>query len=162
MVLGEKGVGKSTLINSLLWNGIEHSVQQYSQYRELSATLKEGNLDIRVSVLEFPGFGERVEGGDMTEPALRCLEERFDNYFQWEMKAVRQTLSDQRLDACLYLLAPTGHSLKTLDMENLRRLQELVNIIPCLAKADSFTKEELKDFKQSVSLICLVLDNQIL
>ena len=108
MVLGEKGVGKSTLINSLLWNGIEHSVQQYSQYRELSATLKEGNLDIRVSVLEFPGeeinrcitdksspnvegFGERVEGGDMTEPALRCLEERFDNYFQWEMKVITIT-----------------------------------------------------------------------
>ena len=52
MVLGEKGVGKSTLINSLLWGGTEHSVQQYSQYRELSATLKEG---IRVSALEFPG-----------------------------------------------------------------------------------------------------------
>ena len=36
-------------------------------------------------------------------------------------------------------------------------IQEVVNIIPCIAKADSFTSEELKEYKQSVSIICLML-----
>ena len=35
-------------------------------------------------------------------------------------------------------------------------MQEVVNIIPCIAKADSFTSEELKDYKQTVSIICLM------
>jgi len=29
-------------------------------------------------------------------------------------------------------------------------MQEVVNIIPCIAKADSFTSEELKDYKQTI------------
>ena len=69
------------------------------------------------------------------------------------------------MDVCLYLLPPTGHGIKRVDMETIKRiqvgtmflqaknetcLQDLVTVIPCVAKADSFTKEELTELKQQV------------
>ena len=64
-----------------------------------------------------------MDSGDLLEPAVRCLEENLEKYFEWEMKAVRPAVSDSRVDVCLYLLSPTGHSLKKHDIEALKRLQ---------------------------------------
>ena len=42
-------------------------------------------------------------------------------------------------------------SLKPLDIEVMKRLHEKVNIIPLIAKADTLTPEECRDFKKNVS-----------
>ena len=68
-----------------------------------------------------------MDSGDFLEPAVRCLEENLEKYFEWEMKAERAGESDRRVDVCLYLLSPTGHSLKKHDIEALKRLQVKVN-----------------------------------
>ena len=39
------------------------------------------------------------------------------------LQAVREGESERRVEVCLYLLAPTGHSLKKYDIEALKRLQ---------------------------------------
>ena len=54
------------------------------------------------------GFGEKLDSGDFLEPAVRCLEESLEKYFEWEMKVLRPSQSDSRVDVCLYLLSPTG------------------------------------------------------
>ena len=54
------------------------------------------------------GFGEKLDSGDLLDPAVRCLEENLEKYFEWEMKAERPAESDSRVDVCLYLLSPTG------------------------------------------------------
>lgn len=41
-------------------------------------------------------------------------------------------------------------SLKALDLEFLRALQNRVNIVPIIAKADTLTTQELTRFKQNV------------
>ena len=46
------------------------------------------------------------------------------------------------------------YSLKPLDIEVMKRLHEKVNIIPLIAKADSLTPEECRDFKKNVSFSC--------
>ena len=43
-----------------------------------------------------------------------------------------------------------GHGLKPLDIEFMRTFQDSVNIIPIIAKADTFTTEEKKMFKNKV------------
>ena len=57
---------------------------------------------------------------------------------------------DSRVHACLYFIAPTGHALKPLDIEFMRRIHQHVNIIPVIGKADSLTPEELNSFKKQI------------
>jgi septin 7 len=54
----------------------------------------------------------------------------------------------------VYFIQPTGHSLKPLDVEVMRRLHTKVNLIPVIAKADTLTDDEIAAFKQRVSLHC--------
>ena len=44
-----------------------------------------------------------------------------------------------------------SNSLRPLDVEFMRRLSKVVNIVPVIAKADTLTLEERDDFKQTVS-----------
>ena len=44
-------------------------------------------------------------------------------------------------------------SLSPLDAEAMQRLQTVVNIVPVIAKADTFTPEELLHFKQRVGCL---------
>ncbi|RTG81345.1 septin 7 [Schistosoma bovis] len=43
-----------------------------------------------------------------------------------------------------------GHSLKPLDLEFLSRIQDKVNVIPVIAKADTLTPEECREFKKTI------------
>ena len=42
-------------------------------------------------------------------------------------------------------------SLKPLDIEFMKRLHDKVNIIPLIAKADTLTPDECREFKKTVS-----------
>eukprot|EP00073_Rattus_norvegicus_P041314 XP_008770563.1 PREDICTED: septin-7-like [Rattus norvegicus] len=57
---------------------------------------------------------------------------------------------DNRVQCCLYFIAPSGHGLKSLDIEFMKRLHEKVNIIPLIAKADTLTPEECQQFKKQI------------
>ena len=61
-------------------------------------------------------------------------------------------LKDNRIHVALYFIQPTGHSLREIDIEFLKRIGPRVNVIPVIAKADSLTKEELIEFKNKVTL----------
>ncbi len=57
---------------------------------------------------------------------------------------------DNRIHACLYFIEPTGHSLKPVDVEFMRRLHTKVNLIPIIAKADTMTDDEIDAFKHRI------------
>ena len=54
------------------------------------------------------------------------------------------------MHACLYFIAPTGHGLKPLDVEVMKKIHKKVNIIPVIGKADSCTVKEVNMFKTKV------------
>ena len=56
-------------------------------------------------------------------------------------------------DYMFYFIAPSGHGLKPLDVEYMQRLHDKVNIIPLIAKADTMTPDECREFKKTVSLL---------
>ncbi|KAG8920237.1 Septin Spn3, partial [Tulasnella sp. 417] len=57
---------------------------------------------------------------------------------------------DNRVHALLYFIPPTGHALREMDIELMRRLSPRVNVIPVVGKADSLTPSELKGFKKRI------------
>ena len=56
---------------------------------------------------------------------------------------------DPRVDVCIYFLSP--HRVKPIDMKFMTELSALAPVIPVLAKADSMTTDELKQFRKGVS-----------
>ncbi|KAG8912356.1 hypothetical protein FRC01_005137 [Tulasnella sp. 417] len=67
-----------------------------------------------------------------------------------EQQPQREEKSDLRVHACLYFIRPTGHTLKPLDIEIMKRLGTRVNLIPVVAKADTLTQNDLALFKKRV------------
>lgn len=62
-----------------------------------------------------------------------------------------------QVHTCLYFIAPSGHGLKPLDVEFMRRLHDKVNIIPVIAKADTLTPDECQHLKKQVMVITKML-----
>ena len=67
-----------------------------------------------------------------------------------EQQPRRQDKIDLRVHACLYFIRPTGHTLKPLDIEVMKRLCSRVNLIPVIAKADTLSPVDLAKFKARV------------
>jgi septin 7 len=84
------------------------------------------------------------------KPILDNIESRFDAYLEQENRVNRTKLVDNRIHACIYFIAPTGHALKPLDVEFMRRLHTRVNLIPVIAKSDTMTEEEVYAFKERI------------
>lgn len=117
-----------------------------------SADIEENGVRLRLSVIDTPGFGDFVNNDDSWRPIVENIEQRFDTYLEAENKVNRSNIVDNRIHACVYFIQPTGHSLKPLDIEVMRRLHTKVNLIPVIAKADTLTDEEIALFKQRVCL----------
>ena len=60
------------------------------------------------------------------------------------------THQDTRIHVCLYLIPPTGHGLRALDLVTMKKLENIVNIIPIIAKSDTMSREEILRFKTNI------------
>jgi septin 7 len=118
--------------------------------QSISADIEENGVRLRLTVVDTPGFGDFVNNDDSWRPIIENIEQRFDAYLEAENKLNRMNIVDNRVHACVYFIQPTGHSLKPLDIEVMRRLHTKVNLIPVIAKADTLTDEEIAMFKQRV------------
>lgn len=107
---------------------------------------------MKLTCIDTPGFGDFVNNEDSWRPILENIEARFDAYLEQENRVNRKNIVDTRVHACLYFIAPTGHSLKPIDIEFMKRLGGRVNLIPVIAKSDTLTDDEIKAFKARVTI----------
>ena len=83
-------------------------------------------------------------------PIIEFLDDQHESYMLQEQQPRRQDKIDLRVHACLYFIRPTGHTLKPLDIEVMKRLSSRVNLIPVVAKADTLSPADLARFKRRV------------
>uniref|UniRef100_A0A8C7HQY3 Septin n=1 Tax=Oncorhynchus kisutch TaxID=8019 RepID=A0A8C7HQY3_ONCKI len=214
MVVGESGLGKSTLINSLFltdlysseYPGPSHRVKKTVQVEQSKVLVKEGGVQLLLTIVDTPGFGDAVDNsnwyakfdnsilapinalilahliaisahslragfqevasifGSMCvglfppcgcvprswQPVIDHIDSKFEDYLNCESRVNRRLMPDSRVQCCLYFIAPSGHGLKPLDIEFMKRLHEKVNVIPLIAKADTLTPEECQRFKKQI------------
>ncbi|XP_022080192.1 septin-7-like isoform X5 [Acanthaster planci] len=158
MVVGEAGLGKSTLINSLFLTDIYSSeypgpsqrMKKTVQVETSQVTAKENGVQLRLTIVDTPGFGDQVDNSNCWQPILDHIDSKFEEYLNAEARVNRRSIVDKRVHCCLYFIAPSGHGLKPLDVEFMKRLHDKVNIIPLIAKADTMTPEECREFKKRI------------
>ncbi|XP_051999844.1 septin 7b isoform X1 [Xyrauchen texanus] len=158
MVVGESGLGKSTLINSLFltdlyageYPGPSHRIKKTVQVEQSKVLMKEGGVQLLLTIVDTPGFGDAVDNSNCWQPVIDHIDSKFEDYLNSESRVNRRLMPDSRVLCCLYFIAPSGHGLKPLDIEFMKRLHEKVNIIPLIAKADTLTPEECQQFKKQI------------
>ncbi|XP_039278234.1 septin-7 isoform X14 [Nilaparvata lugens] len=159
MVVGESGLGKSTLINSMFLAdvysaehpGPSHRVKKTVQVETSKALLNENGVNLTLTVVDTPGFGDAVDNSNCWQPVIDYIESRYEEYLNAESRVNRKVQQpDSRVHCCLYFVAPSGHGLKPLDVEFMHRLHDKVNIIPIIAKADTMTPDEIGHFKKQI------------
>ncbi|CAH0545907.1 unnamed protein product [Brassicogethes aeneus] len=159
MVVGESGLGKSTLINSMFLTDIYNSTDYPGPTQRLKKTvavettrvvLKENGVNLTLTMVDTPGFGDAVDNSNCWAPVIEYIESKYEDYLNSEARVTRKLLADQRVHCCLYFIQPSGHGLKSLDIEFMKRLCDKVNIIPIVAKADTLTSEECALFKKQI------------
>ncbi|CAG4965082.1 unnamed protein product [Colias eurytheme] len=160
MVVGETGLGKSTLINSLFLTDVYDKDKHPGPSLRVKKTvgvetsvvlLKENGVNLTLTIVDTPGFGDAVDNSNCWQPIIDFVESKYEEFLNAESRVTRQAAPpDTRVHCCLYFIAPSGHGLKPLDVEFMQRLGDKVNIIPVIAKADTMTPEECKDFKEQI------------
>lgn len=70
---------------------------------------------------------------DSWQPIIEFLDDQHESYMLQEQQPRRTDKIDMRVHACLYFIRPTGHTLKPLDIEVMKRLSSRVNLIPVVA-----------------------------
>uniref|UniRef100_A0A182Y6N6 Septin n=1 Tax=Anopheles stephensi TaxID=30069 RepID=A0A182Y6N6_ANOST len=156
MVVGESGLGKSTLVNSLFLSDlypervIPNAVEKQNQTVKLDAStveIEERGVKLRLTVVDTPGFGDAIDNSDSFSAILEYIDEQYERFLRDESGLNRRNIVDNRIHCCFYFISPFGHGLKPLDIEFMKKLHCKVNIVPVIAKADVLTKKEIQRLK---------------
>ncbi|KAI4140607.1 MAG: hypothetical protein L6R39_005727 [Caloplaca ligustica] len=160
MVAGESGLGKTTFINTLFSTTIKNYADHRRRHQKqvdktveieiTKAELEEKFFKVRLTVIDTPGFGDYVNNRDSWMPIIEFLDDQHESYMLQEQQPRRVDKIDLRVHACLYFIRPTGHTLKPLDIEVMKRLSSRVNLIPVIAKADTLSPADLARFKHRI------------
>jgi len=65
------------------------------------------------------------------KPIVDYIDAQFENFLEEELKIKRSLYNyhDSRIHICLYFIAPTGHSLKSLDLVTMKKLDSKVSYL---------------------------------
>lgn len=157
MMVGYSGLGKSTLLNTLFSshmvdsNGretINEPIDKTTEIKVTSHSLIENNVRLNLNIIDTPGFGDQLNNDKSWEPILKYIKDQQNQYLRRELNASREKfIKDTRVHCVLYFIQPNGYGLKALDIQVLKRLTEVANVVPIIAKADTLTLDERANFK---------------
>jgi cell division control protein 12 len=171
MLAGESGLGKTTFINTLFQTSLKNHQELRNRFNKpikktveidiIKAELEEKNFKLNLNIIDTPGFGDNVDNSNSWTSIVEFLDDQHLSYMKQEAQPHRDQIKDLRVHACLYFIRPTGHTLKPLDIETMKKLGTRVNLIPVISKADTLTPNEMLEFKKRIREIIEVHDIRI-
>nr|XP_054598105.1 uncharacterized protein septin12 isoform X2 [Nothobranchius furzeri] len=160
MVVGQSGLGKSTLVNTLFKSKVsrkscssnyEEKITKTVKLHSISHVIEEKGVKMKLTVIDTPGFGDQINNENCWEPIVKYVNEQYERYLREELNINRKRrIPDSRVHCCIYFLPATGHRLRPLDVEFMKRLGKVVSIVPVIAKADTLTVDERQEFKERI------------
>jgi len=160
MVVGQTGLGKSTLINTIFASHLidskgrfeaDEPVRQTTEIHPVSHVITENGVRLRLNIVDTPGFGDLVNNENCWDPIIKYIKDQHSAYLRKELTATRERyIQDTRIHCCLFFINPSGHSLRPIDIVVMKKLSEVVNVVPVIAKADSLMMDEREAFKEKI------------
>lgn len=154
---GEAGSGKTSLLNSLFDQKISYAgaAGRTMSLVESKTTLEFANtqLKVRLTTIDTVGYGDSMDLSASFERVTDYISGSFRGAIERERRADRPSVDvlDETVgvDAVLYFISP--HRLKEVDLIFMRRLTPLAAIVPIISKADTYTRDELRTFREHVA-----------
>ncbi|KAJ5489590.1 Septin [Penicillium diatomitis] len=160
MCVGQTGLGKSTLVNTIFASHLIDSkgrltpnepVRSTTEIQTVSHIIEENGVRLRLNIVDTPGYGDQVNNDRCWDPIVKYIKDQHSAYLRKELTAQRERyIQDTRVHCCLFFIQPSGHALKPIDIVVLKKLSDVVNVVPVIAKADSLTLDERQAFKERI------------
>ncbi|KAH6613504.1 Septin-type guanine nucleotide-binding (G) domain-containing protein [Chaetomium tenue] len=158
--VGQTGLGKSTLINTIFASHLIESkgrlnpdevIRSTTEIQSVSHIIEENGVRLRLNIVDTPGYGDLINNDRCWDPIVKYIKDQHSAYLRKELTAQRERyIQDTRIHCCLFFIQPSGHSLKPIDIVVLKKLSDVVNVVPVIAKADTLTLEERQAFKERI------------
>ena len=121
------------------------------RFEVLTAVIIENGVKLKLNLIDTPGYGDLINNDHCWEPIVKYIKDQYSIYLRKELTAVRERhIPDTRVHVVLFFINPSGHSLRPIDIQMLKKLGDIANVIPIIAKADTLTMEEREAFKHRV------------
>jgi len=131
--------------------GSDEPSRQTTEIQAVSHLIVENGVKLRLNIVDTPGYGDMVNNENCWDPIVKYIKDQHSAYLRKELTAMRDRyILDTRIHCCLFFINPTGHSLRPIDVIVMKKLSEVVNVVPVIAKSDALTLEEREAFKQKI------------
>ncbi|CDR18924.1 unnamed protein product, partial [Oncorhynchus mykiss] len=80
-----------------------------SQVEQSKVLVKEGGVQLLLTIVDTPGFGDAVDNSNCWQPVIDHIDSKFEDYLNSESRVNRRQMPDNRVHCCLYFIAPSGH-----------------------------------------------------
>ncbi|KAL0266149.1 UNVERIFIED_CONTAM: hypothetical protein PYX00_011865 [Menopon gallinae] len=147
MVAGYRGLGKSSFVNTLFDQVIIPTCPKQSDKASMNLYVLDVSCEgVRrnISIIDSPGFGHYINDTKTHQNIENYIRSQFDAFLAEETKIRRNPhFEDNRVHTLIYFISPNPHGLSQNDIAFLKTVDNLVNIIPVVGKADGLTAKEL-------------------
>lgn len=176
IIIGAAGSGKATLLSSIYQQEVLPAERRrYArtidgiEFADYTAEIQEAGITLRLNVTEVLGYGELTFGGskknaEKITKILKHIEGKHRDFFDRENYAHRPRANNQvrseksnqdgLYHAAIFMVKPQKNlSVSAVDVSLMQALQPRVNLIPVVAKADTFLPEELAFVKANLRAV---------
>ncbi|KXZ43272.1 hypothetical protein GPECTOR_96g738 [Gonium pectorale] len=167
IVVGDSGLGKTTLIKSLIsipgerlqvHDGSYTPTDQFRRDPEsLCSTVSWRDEEDRViwvyKIQDTPGYGDELDVFRNLKMVQEYIESQNKKWLELEQARDRKEdlaeLEDPRVDLCIFCIPP--HRLRPIDLKYMYELGKYVPVVPVVTKADTMTIREANTYRTEVA-----------
>lgn len=153
MLVGGRGTGKTSFINSIFDQQLVKisGGETHEAFNVYVSDVDMEGVRRKISIVDTPGFGSTLNDSFIHDSVTVYLRKQFCKYLTEETKINRNpNAEDSRVHAMIYFIPSRCGGLRLSDITFLKMVNNLVNIILVISKADTLTVTELKSFKSKV------------
>ncbi|OAF68671.1 hypothetical protein A3Q56_03600 [Intoshia linei] len=168
LIIGQSCLGKTTFINNIFnskkltedYNSNYFKTVKTTEICETRLLLKENGVKLRLNIIDTPGFGQSLNNSNCCDVLMNYINTCYNEAIEKELAFDRVVFdNDPCVHLCLYFISPNSHQLSDLDIYAMKKLHNVVNILPIIAKVDTLTMEEKSELKKRI--LKDITDNEI-